>query len=137
MATEILAGNGIQNAFKEFGIKAKRTYKGTKEPYYEIWEVDKKGLRMLEDAPEWPDSWGWYRHAKGSNMGTACDFFTVNGQFMIGWEAQDGNDTYDTLLDYFHKGLSVGMESNICALAVDLARVNSVSLGRLFQMYEG
>ena len=137
MATEILAGNGIQNAFKEFGIKAKRAYKGTKEPYYEIWEIDKKDLRMLEDAPEWDGSWGWYRHAKGSNMGTACDFFTVNGQFMIGWETRDGNDTYDSLLDYFHKGLSVGMESNICALAVDLARVNSVSLGRLFQTYEG
>jgi hypothetical protein len=134
---EIFGGNGLHRAFKVLNIDAKRTYKSAHEPYYEVWELDRKDLKLLEEVEEWQSNWGWWRYAKGSNMGTAADFFTINGQFMIGWETQDGNDTYDSLMDYFHKGLSVGMESNICALAVDLARVNGVSLGRLFEMYEG
>ena len=134
---EIFAGGGIHNAFRELGIKAKRTYMGEKEPWYQVWEVDKKDMKVLEETYEWPDTWGWWRHARGSNMGTAADFLTINGQFMIGWETQDGNDTYDTLLDYFHQGLGVGMESNICALAVDLGRANGMSMSRLFKTYEG
>lgn len=135
--SEIFGGGGLENAFEALNIEAKRTYRSSHEPYYEIWELNKKDLRMLEEVMEWDDSWGWWRSAKGSNMGTAADFFTVNGQFMIGWETLDGNDTYDSLIDYFHKGLSVGMESNICALAIDLARANGLSLGRLFQTYNG
>lgn len=135
--SEIFGGGGLENAFEALNIQAKRTYRSSHEPYYEVWELNKKDLRILEEVMEWDDSWGWWRSAKGSNMGTAADFFTVNGQFMIGWETLDGNDTYDSLIDYFHKGLSVGMESNICALAIDLARANGLSLGRLFQTYNG
>ena len=137
MMAEILAGGGIHKAFKDLDIKAKRTYKGSKEPYYEVWELDKNGLKVLEDTLEWPDEWGYWRFAKGSNMGTAAEFLTVNGQFMIGWETRDGNVTYDSLLDYFHQGLGVGMTSNIIALAVDLGRVNGKTVGQLFKTYEG
>lgn len=134
---EILAGNGIHRAFKELGIEAKRTYKSAHEPYYEVWEIDKKDMRTLEETYEWPDEWGWWRYAKGSNMGSAVEFFTINGQFMIGWETLDGKDTYDSLLDYFHEGLSIGKESNIIALAVDLGRANGKTVGQLFKTYEG
>lgn len=134
---EILAGGGIQNAFKELGLKAKMTYKGSNEPHYEIWELDKRDLKALEETPEWLEDWGWWRSAKGSNMGTAANFFTVNGQFMIGWETDGEHDTYDSLLSYFYDGIGAGMESNIIALAVDLARVNGMSVSRLFSTYEG
>lgn len=134
---EILAGGGIYKAFKELDIDAKRTYKSTHKPYYEVWEINKKSLRVLEETYEWPDEWGWWRFAKGSNQGTPADFFTVNGQPMIGWETRDGKDTYDTLMDYFHQGMSVGMESNICALAIDLGRVNGKTMAQVFATYEG
>lgn len=134
---EILAGGGIQNAFRELGIKAKRTYKCSHEPYYEVWDVDKKDLKILENTYEWPDEFGWYRYAKGSNMGTAASFLTVNGQFMIGWESREGKDTYETLLDYFHTGIGAGQPRNIIALAVDLARANGKTVAKLFQTYEG
>ena len=133
---EIFGGNGLHRAFKALNIEAKRTYKSSHEPYYEVWDLNKKDIKTLEETPEWDDTWGWFRHAKGSNMGSAANFFTINGQFMIGWETQDGNDTYDSLIDYFYKGLSVGMESNICALAVDLARANGMSMAKLFSIFE-
>lgn len=134
---EILAGGGIHKAFKALGIEAKRTYKSSHAPYYQVWEVDKKGIHALEDAEEWPDEFGWWRSAKGSNQGTPADFFTVNGQFMIGWATRDGKDTYDSLMDYFHQGMSVGMESNICALAIDLGRANGKTMAQVFKTYEG
>ena len=134
---EILAGGGINKAFKAFGIKAKRTYKSSYKPSYEIWEIGKNDLKTLDEAWEWPEEFGWYKYAKGSNMGTAADFFTVNDQFMIGWETRDGKDTYNTLMDYFGEGLGVYNESIICAYAVDLARVNGKTLGGLFETYEG
>lgn len=134
---EILAGNGIRNAFHALNVDAQQTYKMSHEPYYEIWDINKKNLKVLEDAEEWPDTFGYWRFAKGSNMGTPASFFTVNGQFMIGWETLDGNDTYNTLMDYFHKGLSVSMESNIIALAVDLGRANGKTVAQLFKTYEG
>lgn len=134
---EIFGGNGLHRAFNALNIEAKRTYKSSHEPYYEVWELNKKDIKTLEETMEWLDEWGWWRSAKGSNMGTPVDFFTVNGQFMIGWETEDGNDTYDSLIDYFHNGLGVGMESNICALAVDLGRANGMTMSRLFQTFEG
>lgn len=133
---EILA-SGLAIALHELGVDARQTYKMDHEPYYEIWDINKKNLKVLEEAEEWPETYGWWRFAKGSNLGTPANFFTVNGQFMIGWETLDGNDTYDSLMDYFHKGLSVGMESNIIALAVDLARANGKTVAQLFKTYEG
>ena len=134
---EIFGGGGLHRAFKALGIDAKRTYKSAHEPYYEVWDLNKKDIKMLEETMEWQENWGWWRSAKGSNMGTPVEFLTVNGQFMIGWETLDGNDIYDSLMDYFHKGLHVGMESNICALAIDLARVNGMSMAKLFNVFEG
>ena len=136
MAVEILAGDGIQNAFAELGINATMTYKSSHEPYYEIWELNKKDMKTLEEVPEWPDEFGWWRFAKGSNMGTPAEFLTINGQFMIGWETDRSKDTYDSLLDYFCYGIGASLESNVIALAVDLARANGMSVARLFQTYE-
>lgn len=167
MAVEILAGNGIHKAFKALGINAKRTYKSAHEPYYEVWELDKKDLKTLDEAYEWPDEWGFYRFAKGSNMGTACSFFTVNGQELIAWDGAKRDDlyddwdsttfeeraeynhsfkkyeeemmpkVYDNLLHYMCEEIGAVMATNVCALAVDLARANGKTMAKLFEIYEG
>lgn len=134
---EILAGGGIQRAFKELGIQAKRTYQSSYNPPYEVWELSKNDLKILDEVMEWPENFGWYRHSKGSNNGTACEFFTVKGQFMIGWATRDGKDTYDTLMDYLGEGLGIFAEGLICSYAVDLARANGKTLSGLFEVYEG
>ena len=135
---EILAGNGIGNAFKDLGVNATMTYKMNHEPNYEVWELNKKDIRALEDAPEWNDEWGWWRYAaKGSNMGIPYEFFTVRGEFMIGWATTDGRNTYESLMDYFYNGLSIGLEEHICMLAVDLAKANGKTMATLFETYEG
>lgn len=135
--SEILGGSGLHRAFKELGIKANRTYKGAKEPYYEVWELSKDDLKKLEWAGDWDDTWGWFRHAKGSRMGTAVEILTVHCEMLIGWETIDQKVSYDCLTDYFSDGLGVHGEDAICALAVDLARANGLSMARLFEKFEG
>lgn len=134
---EIFGGGGLENAFRELGIDARMTYKGSREPYYEVWELSKKDLRALEEVLEWPDEWGFFRFSKGSNMGSAAEFLNINGQFMIGWGTLDNKDTYDSLMDYFHNGLNIYAESDIISISVDLARVNGKTVGKLFEIFEG
>ena len=167
MAVEILGGNGLHRAFKELGIKATRTYKRSEKPHYEVWELSKDDLKKLEYAVEWKDEWGWYRYAKGSNMGTPFDFFTVNGKELIAWGGAKREDlmldwadepneekaayhysfkeyeetlhphVYDSLLTYMGEELGASVERNVCALAVDLARANGMTMAKLFEVYEG
>ncbi len=164
---EIFGGGGLHRAFKALGIDAKRTYKSAHEPYYEVWELDKKYIRTLEEVTEWQSNWGFWRFAKGSNMGTACSFFTVNGKELIAWDGPARDElldrwsdepheekleynylfkeyeefwkphTYSTLLEYMSNELGASMESNVCALAVDLARANGMSMAKLFETFEG
>lgn len=136
MNVELLAGGGIHKAFKELGIKATRTYRN-ENVHYQVWEIDKKDLHLLDEASEWNDSWGWWRYAKGSNMGSAYEFLTVNGQFLIGWKSLQGKDTYDSLIDYFADGLGYNDGTTVAALAKDLARYNGMTIAKLFKVYQG
>lgn len=137
MKIEILTTNGIKSAFRELNIKAARTYKSTETPHFEVWEIEKFDLHKLEEVNKWPKGWGLWAYGKGSGYGTACDFFTINGQFLIGWGSNTGNNTYDKLSDYLCSGLGKSSFEEICALASDLARTNGLSLAKLFKTYEG
>lgn len=44
---------------------------------------------------------------------------------------------YDTLLDYMGEELGASNGTNVCALAVDLARANGMTMAQLFKTYEG
>lgn len=133
---EILCGGNIKKAFKELDINATKTYHGKEEPHYQVWEIDKKDLHTLENTI-WQDNWGWWRYAKGSNLGTACEFYTVNNQFMIGWKMRDIRDTYDTLTEYLCEEVGASTAKNVCATTVDLARANGMTVSKLFSVYEG
>lgn len=137
MKIEILASTGIKSAFRELDIEATRIYKSTDEPHIDVWEIEKSDLSKLEEAAEWPKGWGWYKFAKGSNMGSACSFFTVNGQFMIGWDSVDGKDTYDTLTDYLKDGIKTKNNDDICNAVIGLMRVNGMNMTKLFKTFQG
>lgn len=167
MAIEILGGNGLHRAFKELGIKATRTYRRSEKPHYEVWELSKEDLKKLEYTDEWKDEWGWWRFANGSNMGTPFDFFQVNSKELIAWDGPQREDlrydwanesddekamyhnsfkeyqeehyphSYSNLLEYMCNELGASVERNVCALAVDLARANGLTMAKLFELYEG
>lgn len=164
---EILGGGALYKAFRELGIEATRTYKGKDKPHYQVWELSKDDVKRLEYATEWKDEWGWWRYAKGSNMGTPFSFFTVNDRELIAWDGPKREDLrddwddepdaekasyhysfkeyeedqyphkYESLLTYMCEELGASMERNVCALAVDLARANGLTMAKLFELYEG
>ena len=43
---------------------------------------------------------------------------------------------YNTLLDYMNKVIGASQPRNVCALAVDLARANGMSMSELFKIYQ-
>lgn len=107
----------------------------------------------------------WWRYAEGSNQGTPGYGFTVNGEKLIAWynadrdedlvedfenedeaDKEDGLDQYiatwhttefPTLTEYLCSELGASTERNVCALAVDLAKYNDITMAELFRKYGG
>lgn len=48
-----------------------------------------------------------------------------------------GERKYNTLSDYLCDEIGVSQPKNVCALSVDLAKYNNVTMGELFTRYEG
>lgn len=137
MKVEILTSNGIKGAFKELNIAASRTYKSADDVNFQVWEIEKSDVEKLEETYEWHKGWGWWSYSKGNNLGSACDFFTVNNQFMIGWSTLGSTDTYDTLIDYLHDGLKIFDKDDVCGAIVGLMRTNGMSMSKLLKTFQG
>lgn len=172
MAVIEILGDKMEPAFKELGIKYRKTYNKTLnpkknyDPHYEVYEISQQDMKRLGEIIEWPDG-PWWRWAKGSNMGTPFSFFTVNGKELIAWDGYKREDLrddwadepneekaayhysfkeyeetqcphkYSTLTEYMCHELGASTEKNVCALAVDLARANGMTMAKLFETYEG
>lgn len=157
---EILAGDGIENAFAALGITAKNTYKRVMPPddghfhvdAYEVWELSDDDHERLCDIAEddWKDDWGWWRSCEGSNLGLVQRRYNIKNHYIEAWDgysrthknkAPNGLDEwfpprkYPDLLEYFSEEIGVSTEKNVCALAVDLAGQNGMTMGELFTKF--
>ena len=132
MKIEILASGGIKNAFKELGIEATRTYKGTDKPYYQIWELEKSDMHKMDEMTEWPredlrDDW------KDEPDSEKASFHYSYKEYEEFWKPHK----YDCLTDYLSEELGCSQPGNVCALVMDLARYNGMSMSELFSKFEG
>lgn len=48
-----------------------------------------------------------------------------------------GERKYTSLLEYLYDEVGASQPKNVCALAMDLAKANNMSIGELFRKYEG
>jgi hypothetical protein len=53
------------------------------------------------------------------------------------YEAVHCPHEYNTLTEYIGEELHASNGTNVCALAVDLARANGLTMAKLFEIYEG
>lgn len=134
---EILGQGTLFKAFKELGIEATRTYKGSKKPYYQVWELSKEDCKKLEYECEWDDTWGWFCYSNGEHRGTAYDFITIRGVGVIAWQEDCKKDTFDCLTDYFKECIGVVDRETTCAYSVYLAKTNGWSLAQMWGKLEG
>jgi len=149
---EILAG-GLDKAIEELDVKAIKTFDGEK---YQVWELAKSELKKLDiDESKWKDEWGFWRTAEGSNMsGNPIRRYTINNKHI---KAYDGdrrlineevnktlpvderwdidNRKYGHLLEYISEEIGASQPGNICAICVDLAKINGIKMSALFEKY--
>ena len=140
-------GNNLGQFIKN-GIDGKRTYKGDR---YEVWEVTNEMFDIMCDMSEelfveLAGEDAWWRSAEGSNLGAPDTKVYVNGHEMIGWagepwEDEDEEDEFEiyasNLSNYLCDVIGASQPRNVCALAVDLAKYNNMTMGELFTKYEG
>ena len=141
---EILAGEGFENAVYALQLDCKRTYCGDK---YEVWEIGDNDLEKIICYPEeiWKPEWGWCRCADGCNITHwPTSTFMVNDAHMIGFYNELDkyarykiDRRYVSLTEYLCDVIGASTPKNVCALAVDIAKLNSMTMAELFATYEG
>lgn len=140
---EILANN-LSVFFANAGIEAKRTYRGE---MYEVWELSDTDYEKIsnmseEEFEKLADSENsWWRYATGSVLMFPKDNIKINNQDIIAWAdsiyENKKKREYDSLLEYFCDHLGLSQPRNVCAVSVDLAKYNNMTMGELFTKYEG
>lgn len=147
---EIL-GNNLERFFNT-EINGERTYKGNR---YEVWEVsDETFIAMCDMSEErfveLAGENAWWRSAEGSNLGVPNTKVYVNAHEMTAWNYdEDWYDDFDedeefepemkfgSLTSYLSEVIGASQPRNVCALAVDLAKYNNMTMGELFTKCEG
>ena len=145
MRKEILAHN-MAIFFRNTGINATCTYKqetqGNRENL-EVWSLDSEDFKKMCDMTEEEfarnaDSDSWWRSAKGSVMGCPDSIIEINGVLVKAWTGNIARRRkYHDLLTYFCDALGASQPKNVCALAVDMAKYNGMSMAELFQKLQG
>lgn len=136
---EILAEN-LQSLFDNTSLIGKKTYSGE---IYEVWEVSDEVFEsmcnMSDDEFEKLCPKGMWRSSEGSVMDIPDTEFIINGEKLIGWNTRGRYENYQyaNLSDYLCYGIGASQPKNVCALAVDLAKYNNMTMGELFTKYEG
>lgn len=156
---EILGNSELRKAFYDLEIVAKHSYYGES---FCVWDLSKTDFDKICNIPdkEWKDDWGWWRYAEGDVIQHyPTSIFTVNGTSMTGYYDEESLNTYveyhlsnydmtedEAKKEYFsrkYKGLrsylynviGVSSESNVCAAAMDIAKLNNLTLSELFLKY--
>lgn len=138
-----------------------RSYKGKQ---YEVWSVadelfDKMCDMSEEEFVEIAGDEAWWRSAEGSNLGSPNSTAFINGHEIFAWIDEEKHDgwcdgcecdeeeecqeckinwrTFKSLSEYLCDEVGASQPRNVCALSVDLARYNKMTLGELFSKLEG
>ena len=160
---EILGGN-LKRFFDVIAPNyndADITYAGE---MYEVWKVsdelfEKMNSMSEEEFVELAGEDAWWRYSTGSILGSPNSTAFINGHEIFAWideEKHDGwcdgcecddeeeckeckiNDrTFNSLSEYLCDEVGASQPKNVCALSVDLARYNKMTLGELFNKLEG
>lgn len=140
---EILAGEGIENAFMELGIEAYCHYKNHKMDMA-VWEIPESDYQRMLEVPNtrWRPKWGWWRAAKHSIQMSPIAEMVINGENIEAWQNEKINHSediieYNSLLEYFADEWGITDETPVMALATDLAALNYMKVSELFTKYQG
>ena len=150
---EIL-GNNLKLFFDTIDFTysdAELMYKGRE---YEVWEVsdnlyDKMCSMTEETFFKLAGEDACWRWSSGSVINDVIGDCNIHGYLMQGWIYKPWNDhynfstcytdvpTYSSLTEYLCDHIGASTLKNVCALAMDLAKYNDMTMAELFNKYEG
>ena len=122
-----------------------RTYKSDR---YEVWSMPDKVFDIISDMSEekfvkFAGEDAWWRSSNGSVLYSLDKGeVTINNQKMIGWIRKPWDEeiskdiNYQSLSDYLCEFIGASTPHNVVACAMDLAKFNHLTMGRLFTKYE-
>lgn len=137
---EIL-GNNLKKFFDVVDSEytdAEITYAGRN---YEVWEVSDVLFKFMcamseEEFVEVAGENAWWRSSEGSILGIPNEYFSVNGECLIGWNRWDRETTrYTNLSEYLCDCVGVSQPKNVCACCMDLSKYNNMTMAELFEKY--
>lgn len=149
---EILAGN-LDGFIERSGINAVKAHE-TKDNRYQVWEIEEKEFEKLCQTKDddYKDN-EWWRSAQGSNMGSVYRRFKINSHYIYAWdgatreEMEEENKNlpvydrlstpreYAGLSEYLCDEIGASQPRNVCALCIDLAIHNQISMAELFRKF--
>jgi hypothetical protein len=147
---EILGGNlkTFMDSVDKNCEAADITYAGED---YEVWEVSDELFQRMSNMPE--DEFfklagkdAWWRGCSGSVLGAPDKEAFINGELIVCWDnnyylLDEYEDApikhFDSLTKYLCDCVGASQPTNVCALAIDLAKYNGISMAELFEIYEG
>ena len=149
---EILAGN-LDGFIERSGIKAIKTHETT-DHKYQTWEIEDSEFEKLckTNDDDYKDG-DWWRSAEGSNMGSVNRRFKIDNHYIKAWdgasreEIEEENKNlpvcdrlstpreYTGLAEYLCDEIGASQPRNVCALCVDLAKQNKISMAELFRKF--
>jgi hypothetical protein len=147
---EILGG-GLDKAFEELNLYAQKMYELKNKSWeyceiYQVWRLPDEDYDKLCLIPEnaWKDNWGWWRSAEGCVLGNPDHRYNIKHHYIWAWDNDNRIEKdyykdrkYRNLLEYFSEELNLSAERNVCALSVDLAKYNGMTMAELYNKYQG
>lgn len=141
-----IMGENLSPFFRKVGIYPPKKFNGNVGhwPNLEVWHLTDSQFELIEDMTDEefnnmaPDGC-WWRFAEGSIMDVPNVRAKINDKEILAWANPNTthNLEYDNLLEYYREVLGVSTEKNICALSVDLAKYNNMTIAELFWRYSG
>ena len=146
-------------------IHADITYAGDMYEVWEVSDelFDKMNSMSEEEFVELAGEDAFWRYSDGSVLGATDTTVYIQDNEMLGWRNEsrdldcDDDDycdpeerceetcrecmrnrfTFSSLLEYLCDEVGCSQPKNVCACAMDLAKANHMSMGALFEKYEG
>lgn len=136
---EIIAGEGIEQAFLEIGVNALMTYRNQNSDLA-VWSVDDESFKKLARYPseKWKKQWGWWRTSSLSPQMHDIKMIIINDNWISAWVKDTSDDEeYNSLSDYLDQMWGITEITVFTKLVVDLAVINNMSVAALMSKYQG
>lgn len=134
---EILA-QGLDLAMYEMRFAARKAYEEQREEGFQIWQMSENELDKISDIEDadWRERYGFWVYTEGTDLGKPKHKTKINGYKITAYNEQNISE-YANLREYLKVAMNATEPEKICAVCVDLAKYNNMTMAELWTKYQG